>query len=75
MTHHVLVALPPPDLPDLFETRLEVNYNNQYSFSQFLSYDYKNRRAHVSVRELSDYEFSYIFDYDNNEIHEIKCIS
>jgi hypothetical protein len=64
----------PPILPEIFSTRMEINSNGKQSTDLELNFDYNRRKASL-VAQSNNLETRLIFDYENDEIHVIECIS
>ena len=67
------LAPPLPDLPDIYETRIEVNYlaPQKHSVSIVHYYDYNRARAAI-LTQKNNIDTRLIFDYMSDEIHELK---
>lgn len=59
---------PKPELPNVFQTRIEINSNSKHSISRRMFYDFNKRKAAIIDQE-KNLETHYIFDYPTNQIH------
>lgn len=63
---------PVPSIPNRFQTRVEINTDGQNQMKEFrYFYDYDYRRAAIEMRE-SNFYTKLIFNYDTDEIYELK---
>lgn len=63
---------PIPSIPKKFQTRVEINIENQNRMMEMrYFYDYEQRRAAIITRE-SNTDTKLIFNYDTDEIYELK---
>jgi hypothetical protein len=64
---------PIPALPSQYQTRVEIKMvEKKEAIEMQLFYDYNARRAAVEVKGENKYE-KLIFNYETNEIYELKC--
>lgn len=62
------LAPPKPELPSVFQTRVEINSNQKHSITRRIFYNFNKRKASIIDQE-SNLETHFIFDYPTNEIH------
>lgn len=59
---------PKPELPNVFQTRIEINSNQKNSITRRMFYDFNKRKSAIIDQE-NNLETHYIFDYPTNQIH------
>lgn len=63
---------PIPLIPNKFQTRVEINIENQNRMTEMrYFYDFEQRKAAILTRE-SNTDTKLIFNYDTDEIYELK---
>lgn len=67
---HFLSGPELPDLPDVFQTRVEVTINGKMNLIREIYYDFGKRQA-AYKDQVGNIESLYVYDYKQNEIHLI----